>query len=122
VRIAGFAVGGVGAAALVVFAVTGGLTLAKKADIQQNCTLNDKKGTAACNPAGLAAGNSAATLGTVSTATFIAGLVAVGAGVGLIVAGGRPASAPPAAPAARVAPAVLVAGPGGLVLGAEGAF
>jgi hypothetical protein len=120
-RIAAFVTGGVGLAALTAFAITGGLTLAKKGTIQQDCKLNGTTGVATCNQNGLDAGNSAATLGAASTGTFIVGALALGAAVGLFIAS-------PSAPrrtdtaGAHVDLAVLSAGPGGAVIGLEGVF
>jgi hypothetical protein len=121
-RVAGFVTGGLGLAFIGVGAVTGGLALGKKSTIQNNCMLDGTRGIATCNPVGLDAGHAVTTLGAVSTGTFVVGGVALGVGVGLLVAsraspknveknGGR---------AFRVG--VLSAGPAGALLGTEGAW
>ena len=118
-RIAGYVVGGLGLAALTAGAITGGLALGKKGAIEAGCRLDDTRGVATCDRAGLSAGRAVETLGAVSTATFIGGLVAAGAGVGLLVFGlGSSKKAEPAAARATV----LSAGPGGVILGAEGTW
>lgn len=118
-RIAGYVVGGLGLAALTAGAITGGLALGKKGAIEAGCRLDETRGVATCDPAGLSAGRAVETLGAVSTATFIGGLVAAGAGVGLLVFGlGSSKKVEPAAARATV----LSAGPGGVILGAEGTW
>jgi hypothetical protein len=67
-------VGAVGVAGLVVGAVTGGLVLAKKGDVDANCTGK------VCNAKGFAAQGDAWTMSTVSTIAFVAGGVLVAAG------------------------------------------
>lgn len=120
-RVAGFVALSTGAAALGVFAITGALVLSKKGVIRDNCTLDDAKGVAVCNPKGFDAGHAVGPLGAASTVTLIAGLALAGAGVGMIVGGGGdPPSQGRAAPRAQVA--VLRAGPEGLVVGLTGAF
>lgn len=81
-RTAGFVLGGVGVAGLVVFAVTGGLTLAKKSTANQNCP-NDL-----CNQTGYDAAQSGKTLGMVSGGSLIAGAVLVGTGLALVLTAG----------------------------------
>jgi hypothetical protein len=78
-RVSGFVVGGVGAATLLLGAVTGGLTLAKKSTITANCS-----GTV-CNHDGKAAADSARTTGLVSTIGFAAGGAALVTGVVLLL-------------------------------------
>src|SRR5262249_4700209 len=74
-RVAAFVTGGVGAAALVIGGVTGGLTLAKKSTILANCGVpGDPTG---CNDTGLSAASSAKTLGIVSDVGFAVGGAAV---------------------------------------------
>jgi hypothetical protein len=70
---------GVGGAALTVGAVTGIVSLSKVSDLEDRCPEKH------CLPADQAVGDSAATLGTVSTVGFIAGTVFVGAGVALAI-------------------------------------
>jgi hypothetical protein len=88
-RIASFAVGGIGIGLIAVGAVTGGLALGKKSTVQMNCMFDGAHGIATCNQTGLDAGHAVTTLGAASTATFVVGTVALGAGIGLFVAGSR---------------------------------
>jgi hypothetical protein len=77
-RIAGFVIAGVGAAGLLMGAITGGLTLAKKSTISDNCNVDTK----VCkNQTGLDAVDSAHTTGLISTVGFIAGGVVLVGGV-----------------------------------------
>src|SRR5262249_46350304 len=104
-RIAAFATGGVGLAMLLVGAVTGGLTLAKKGVIEANC-----QGTR-CNHEGKAAADSAQTLGLVSTIGFVVG------GAGLVTGTVLFFTAPKKIDE-KAARFDVELGPGGLVLGA----
>jgi hypothetical protein len=110
-RVAGFVVGGVGLAGLVVGSIFGVRTFSKKSAGDLLC-----KGTK-CTQAGLDLQDQAATSATISTIGFAVGLAGVGAGIALVVTA-RP-SVP--APAARVwvAPAV---GVNGASLAASGAW
>jgi hypothetical protein len=87
-RVAAYVAGGIGLGLIGAGAVTGGLVLGKKGTIQNNCTFDGAHGIATCNQAGLDAGHAVTMLGAASTGTFVAGVVALGAGVGLFVAGG----------------------------------
>lgn len=78
-RIAGFVVGGVGVATLVMGGVMGGLTLAKKSTILDNC-----KDTQ-CNHEGKLAADSAKTTGLVSTIGFGVGAAALVTGIIVLV-------------------------------------
>lgn len=110
-RTAGFVIGGVGVAGLIVGAVTGGLTLAKKSTIADNCNLTTKL----CkNGTGQDAVSSAQTTGLVSTIGFIAGGVALAGGAVIILTA-------PKSSAPRVS-ATWSAGPGGGSVGLRGAF
>jgi hypothetical protein len=102
-RTIGFAAGSVGLAGLVVFAVTGGLTLAKKSTVNQHCHFN------LCDQTGFDAAQSGQTLGMVSGATLIAGAVLTGAGIVLVVTGndgGHPDKKPTTALVPSVGPGV----------------
>jgi len=68
-------VGAAGAAGLVVGAIFGGLVLAKKGDVDKNCT------GAVCNATGFAAQKDAWSLSTVSTVAFVAGGALAAAGI-----------------------------------------
>lgn len=109
-RIAGYVVGGVGAATLVMGAVTGGLTLAKKATINDNCS-----GTK-CNHEGKLAADSARTTGLVSTIGFGVGAAGLVAGVVLLL------TAPKKLEDKSVQVSVLEAGPLGFSLGVKGVW
>ncbi len=106
-RIAAYAVGGVGAAALVVGAVTGGLALAAKSTVDANCDGES------CNQDGLDAAQRGKILGNTSTAMFAIGLAGVGAGLALFFTAPR---AEPRAVGVRLVP--LVGGAGMTVGGA----
>jgi hypothetical protein len=82
-KIAGYTVGGAGAAGVVVGAVLGGLTLAKKGTINAECRL--VSGTHTCSQAGLDARSSAVALGNGSTASVIAGAALAATGAALIL-------------------------------------
>jgi hypothetical protein len=81
-RTAGFVVIGVAGASLLVSAITGGLTLAKKSTVDAHCP------NKACDQVGFDAVSAGATLGKVNLATFIIGLVAAGGGVALVLTSG----------------------------------
>jgi hypothetical protein len=117
-RVAAYVVGGVGLAAITVGAVTGGITLSKKATIDQDCGVGGVP-TACKTEAGASAGESAKTTGLVSTIGFGVGLA------GLATAAVLWATAPRAAPraaAAQVRPAALAVGTTGAVIGAQGSW
>jgi hypothetical protein len=117
-RTAGFVVGGVGVAGLVIGAVTGGLTLAKKSAITGNCNLTTK----VCNNAtGKDAATSAQTTGLVSTIGFVAGGVALAGGV-VIIATAPKGGAPKDGALAPSLTAAWSVTPGGGSLGLRGAF
>jgi hypothetical protein len=82
VRTAGFVVGSIGLAGVVIGSVFGVLTFAKNDTAKQNCPSDN------CNAAGVQAGKDAYTLATVSTAAFAIGLGCVAAGVVMILVGG----------------------------------
>lgn len=104
-RTAGFAIGGAGVASLVVGAVTGGLAIAKKGEVDRNCE-------GGCNDASRDAAQAGKAFATVSTATFIVGGAAAAAGVIMVVLG-----RPKAAVTGAVAPM-----PGGAALHLGGSF
>jgi len=86
----GAAIGVLGVAGLVVGAATGVMTLQRKSVVQAQCP------DQACSPQGLQAAADGRTLSVVSTATFVAGAAALGAGVAMMVLGSR--SGPVVAP------------------------
>ena len=77
----GWVIGGVGAAGLVVGAITGGLTLDKKSISGANC--DDVART--CNQLGSDANDAGRTLGTVTTVSWVIGAAALTTGVVMIV-------------------------------------
>lgn len=101
-RTAGFVLGGVGVAGLVVGGVTGGLTFSKTSEVETMCPNPDR-----CTTEGVAVADSARTLGLVSTVSFVAGAALVGAGVFLVITGKPSAEADTA-----FAPVVLPGGAG----------
>jgi hypothetical protein len=101
-RTLGFVAGGLGAAGVVVFAVSGALVLVKKSTVNQHCV------RMVCDSTGFQAAQSGQTLGVVSGASLIAGAVLLGAGAALVLTSG-----PDRKPATALLPAV---GPGGASL------
>jgi hypothetical protein len=82
---------GVGAVALGVGTVTGLMSISRISDLEARCT-EQPNGRLNCPEEDAAEGESAGTLGTVSTAAFVIGGIAVTTGVILVVA--RPFDAP----------------------------
>jgi hypothetical protein len=81
-RIAAFATGGAGVAALVAGAVTGGLAVAKKGVVDDNCGAGiGVKDPSACNAQGLSAADGMKTLGLASTVLLCVGGAAAATGV-----------------------------------------
>jgi hypothetical protein len=127
-RVAGFAVGGVGGALLLVGGITGGLTLAKKGTINAHCN-----GTS-CDHDGKVAADSARTTGLVSTIGFAAGGAALVTGVVLLLTAPKKTEdkaaalftmGPQAAPYPGLAPRAqcdIDAGPGGFSVRVKGVF
>ena len=79
-RTAGYVVGGIGAAGIVVGAITGFMVLGKKSTVDDNCNAAKR-----CSQTGLDAADSGKTLGTVSGIGFIAGAVGLGVGTWLVL-------------------------------------
>ena len=130
-RIGAFVAGGVGAAGVVVGAITGGLMLAKGNTASKNCTeVPNDPGAAECkNPDWTAAGDSAKTFGLVSSIGWSLGLAGIGTATVLFI---TEPSKPKAAPARGAHPprsasrwisgGVLSAGPAGSTLGLRGVW
>ena len=116
-RIAALGIGGVGVAGLLVGAISGGVMLAKKSTVSAQCD-DLGNGKESCTPAGKSAGNSAKTLGAVSSAGWIGGLVLTGVGAALFFTEPKKE---PAKSGFRVAPDFAV-GPGGAMAAARGRF
>jgi hypothetical protein len=86
-----FVAGGLGLAGVVVGAVAGGLMLADKGTVSADCT-DAPGGVSLCKtPAGVAAGNSAKTLGLVSSVGWVTALAGLGVGTVLFVTEPAPA-------------------------------
>ena len=110
-RTAGFVVGGVGVVSLAVGAITGAMTIGKKNAVEAAC--GAPTGPCAADPGAIKSlESSGKALSTVSTITFLAGAVGVGAGVTLVLLGG-----PARAPKAATLTPLLTPGGGGLTLG-----
>jgi hypothetical protein len=108
----GYVVAGLGVAGLGVGALTGVLAMSKNSESKDLCPTEGR----CASQAGVAANDSAKTLGTVSTIAFIAGSVGVVAGVTLVLTSGsksRPSATLSMAPS-------LAPGAGGLLV--RGAF
>ncbi len=105
-RTLGFVAGGIGVAGFVVAGVTGGLLLARDADIHKNCV------NKVCNPEGREAIDSTKPLFVANTVGWIVGAAGIGAGVALLLfsRGGEP-------PKTAVAPAILPGGGGATLQG-----
>ena len=82
-RTLAYVLGGVGVAGFITGAVAGALVLQKKGVVSDHCNA-DKR----CDDAGLAATRAGKTLGIVTTAGLITGVVGVGAGTYLILSAG----------------------------------
>ena len=82
-RTLGFVVGGVGVVGLGVGAVTGLLVLGKKGVVDDNCDAAKR-----CNQQGLDAADAGSTLGPISGVSLVAGALALGAGVALVLSSG----------------------------------
>jgi hypothetical protein len=107
-RIGAYVAGGVGVVGLVMGAVTGGLMLSKKGAISMGCK-DLGNGSESCTADGAAAGNSAKTLGAVSSAGFVLGLVGLGVGATLFFTEPKPSAA--AGGAASLSLGLLSLGP-----------
>lgn len=79
-RITGYALLGLGGAATLAFAITGGLYLKERGTVDDEC---DEEGL--CSQAGLDAVDRTRTMGVVNTASLVIALVASGAGLTLVL-------------------------------------
>ena len=79
-RTAGFVIGGVGVASLVVGGVTGIVTLGKASTVKDHCP-----DESSCDAEGSSAASSGKTLSLVSTITVIVGIAGIGAGALLVL-------------------------------------
>lgn len=120
-RVGAYVVGSLGAAALVLGGVMGGLTLAKKATIDENCGVGGVK-TNCKNRVGADAGNSAQTTALVSTIGIAAGAAGLVTALVLGLTEPRAARPPVVRGGASVRAGVLAVGDTGAVLGFRGAW
>ncbi len=116
-RIAGYAVGGVGIVGLALGGVFGLVAKSKndQALQPQNC-----RTSTFCTPQGLSLTSDAKNAATLSTVFFIAGGVAVGTGLVLVLA--APSSKTPSTKSASVVRLVPQVGPGAMGMAMEGAW
>ena len=82
-RIAGLVIGGVGVAALIVAGITGGLYLAEKGTVGDNCSDNPDGEGRICDQEGVDAADRGNTMALINTITLPAGAVALGVGLTL---------------------------------------
>jgi tetratricopeptide (TPR) repeat protein len=120
-RVATYVAGGLGAAGVVLGAVTGGLMLAQLDAINAGCT-DSGTGVASCTPEAATAGNDAKTFGNIATAGFAAGLALAGVAVVLFVTEPRPAKAKAADSGSSWLGVGLSVGPRGTTVGVRGRF
>jgi hypothetical protein len=128
-RIGVYVAGGIGIAGLVLGGITGGLMLSKKGTIDEICT-GGSEGVKLCKDAsGVDAGNSAKTLGLVSTIGFGVGVAGLGVATVLFVMDpsrdksttGRSAPSPRESPR-WISAGVLSAGQGSAIVGCRGVW
>jgi hypothetical protein len=123
-RTAAFVIGGLGLAGLAVGGVMGGLTLAKKGELDDyNCNHDTQQ----CDPGGAEVAGSAQTLGLVSTIGFAAGFAAVGvSAVLLLTAPSQPSNQGTTTRKTQsgswVSAGIVFAGPTGVAAGVRGAW
>jgi hypothetical protein len=121
-RVGAFVAGGVGIAGVVVGAVTGGLMLSKKGTVSSDCT-NGPGGVALCrDSAGVDAGNSAKTLGLVSSVGWVTALVGLGVGTVLFATEPRAAKPSQGKNGRRLSAGLLATSGSGASFGVEGGF
>ena len=120
-RWAAYATGGLGVLGVGLGVVTGALMISKKGAIEDGCR-DGGPGVKICSAEGAAAGESAKTLGTVSTVGITVGAAAVGIGLVLLLTEPKASTARPSAMARALSPLLIDAGPGGALVGARGAW
>jgi len=116
--IVAFAVGGLG---LGVGAVTGAMSLSKVADIEERCA-EDASGVKRCRPEDEPDADTARTLGTVSTVSFVVGSVGVGTGVLLLLLRAQDDAPAPAQVSRRARGVTVTPLIGTRFLGVQGQF
>jgi hypothetical protein len=121
-RIGAFAGFGLGAVGLVVGSITGGIVLGNKSAIQAACPTTLENGTTPCKTqADVDKAEGAQTLGTVSNIAFIVGAIGAGAGLTLFLLEPKKTSSA-AAQRGWIAVGPTSLGPGGVMMGASGAW
>lgn len=118
-RYVAYASGGIGVAGVGVGAVAGILMFTRKGTIEDNCRDSGPK-VKVCNAAGAAAGESAKTLGAVSTVGLSVGVAALGVGLALLLTEPKAPSAPASAVVTGLRALMIGAGPEGAMIGARG--
>ena len=113
--IAAYVAGGVGAAGLLVGAVTGILAITKKSEVDAGCDANKR-----CSPAGKAAADALQSRALVSNIGFAVGAVGVGVSVVLLLTHRK--DPPPRVGSAGLVPLLAVAGPRDAWIGIERSF
>ncbi len=111
-RTAGFVIGGVGVASLVVGAITGALTIGKKGDLEKLCPSTQPLCDPGQKEAILSVESSGKTLSTLSTITFLVGGAGLAAGVVLVLTSG-----PKRSPTTATLSPLALPGGGGLLMG-----
>jgi hypothetical protein len=122
-RVAGFVVGGVGVVGLSLGGVLGGLALAQKKTVDQNCGASvGSKDPLACKQAGLDALGTGKGLALGSTIGFVAGASATVTGLVLVLADRGQAAPATTATGRWLSVGVLSLGRDGAAVGARGAW
>lgn len=119
-RIAAYVAGGVGAAALVGGAVTGGLAAGKKGVVSDHCKDTGQNDVWSCDAEGKAAADSGKSLATISSVMFGVGGAALAAGVILFLTEPK-AKTTEGATRPWISPEVAI-GPSGGFVGASGVW
>lgn len=111
-RMAGYVTGGVGVVGVIVGSVVGGMAMSKSSSAKGECTPTGKSCAGNTSQTAVSDMQSASSLATVSTASFIAGGALLAAGVTMVLVGG------PKKPTTglRWSPTVMAHGGGGLTL------
>ena len=122
-RVAAYVVGGLGIAGLVVGGAMGGVALARRSTVHQNCgAAIGQKDDTACNATGLDAANGAKGAALGSTVGIAVGATAVVTAVVLLLTDHRAQKPASGARGPWISAGVLSLGPDGATLGARGAF
>jgi hypothetical protein len=76
---------GIGGAALLGFAITGGIFASKAGKLKDDCAAHDPANPTDCGPDLKSEGDSVAALGNASTALLVLGIAGIGVGIPLMV-------------------------------------